>query len=200
MIRINPGFRKRVKQTTNFPTFALLFLLVITSCNPSLRFATVRYNAADINYLLDSTGMTYLTIQNSSTDAGNYKKPFTLVSYARTKDGGFVDTARYNLQPVEGNKPKTFKGKTVLGNFILSRDSIVAILTDPKTKQRNKEFAYLIFTPVRDNNYGYLYFNVRADNNLGAMGNKVLAVALRPCPPATWCIPTAIKTVEITNQ
>lgn len=189
MISLKPEFAKRVKRTHIFPIFAALFLLFITGCNPSLRFASVKYNAADINRLLNDTNMDYLTIQNNATDAGNYKKPFTLVSYARTKDGGFVDTARYDLPPVAGSKPKTFKGKTVLGNFMLSRDSIVAILTDPKTKQRNKDFAYLLFTPYRDKANGYLYFDVQADNRVFGMDGGSAALALRPCPPATWCRP-----------
>lgn len=196
MISLKPELAKRVKRTINFPIFAVLFLLVISSCNPSLRFASVRYNAADINRLLDGTGMAYLTIQNNATDAGNYKKPFTLVSYARTADDGFVDTSAYDLQPVAGSKPRAFKGKTILGNFTFTRDEILAIVNDPKTGQRNKDFSYLLFTPLRDKAYGYLYFDVQRDNSLRVMDGGSAAVALRPCPPATWCRPTAAKTIN----
>ncbi|MEO8108582.1 MAG: hypothetical protein ABI594_01050 [Ginsengibacter sp.] len=199
MISLKPGFVKRIKRTNNFPIFAVLFLLVITSCNPSLRFASVKYDAADINRLLDNTNMDYLTIQNNATNAGNYKKPFTLISYARTADGDFVDTVGYDLQPVEGIKPKAFKGKTELGNFIFTRDEILDILTD-STGHRNTKFASLILTPFRDKANGYLYFDVRANNINQTMGGVSAAVVLRPCPPATWCRPKAIKTGKIINQ
>lgn len=188
MISLKPEFAKRIKRTINFPVFAVLFLLVITSCNPSLRFASVKYDAAAINHLLDSTKMDYLTIQNNATDAGNYKKPFTLISYARTDDGGFVDTAGYDLTPVESIKPRTFKGKTILGNFTFPRDEILAIVNNPKTGQRDKDFNYLLFTPLRDKAYGYLYFDVQRDNSVRGMDGGSAKV-LRPCPPATWCRP-----------
>lgn len=189
MINLKPELAKRVKRTNIFPVFAVSFLLVMTSCNPSLRFASVKYDAAQINHLLDATDMAYLTIQNNSSDAGNYKEPFSLVSYARKVDDGFVDTAGYDLQPVKGLKAKTFRGKTILGNFTLTKLKLLEILTDPKTKQRNKDFAYLLFTPYRDKTNGYLYFDVQADNVVRGMGGTSSALYLRPCPPATWCRP-----------
>ena len=192
MISLKHGSVKRIYRKNISSILATLFLLAITSCNPSLRFASVKYNAADINHLLDATDMTYLTIQNSATDAGNYKKPFTLISYART-DSGFVDTAGYYLQPVEGSNPRTFKGKTILGNFTFTRDEILAIVNDPKTGQRDKDFKYLLFTPLRDKAYGYLYFDVQRDNSVSGMDGGSTALVLRPCPPATWCRPRVTK-------
>ncbi len=189
MISIKPGFVKRTKRINNSPIFAVLFLLVITSCNPSLRFASVKYAATDINRLLDNTNMEYLTIQNNTTNSGNYKRPFTLISYARTADGGFVDTVGYDLPPVESSKPRTFNGKTTIGNFTFTRDEILAVVNDPKTGQRNKDFKYLLFTPLRDKAYGYLYFDVQRDNSVKRDGRWFSGSGSSPVPACNMVPP-----------
>ncbi len=203
MISLKPGFFKRMIRTKFLPLNVLVSLIFFASCNPSLRFASVKYNATDINRLLDSTNMEYLTLQNNAPDAHNYKKPFTLIAYAQINDSVFVDTIGYDLQPLEGSKPKTFKGKTTLGNLVLTRGELLQLLTDPATGQRDRNFAYLLFTPARDKANGYLYFDVKATNSLGTMSDSSAAqitVVLRPCPPATWCHNKAFfKTDKIIN-
>ncbi|MEO6636894.1 MAG: hypothetical protein ABIN25_01380, partial [Ginsengibacter sp.] len=116
--------------------------------------------------------------------------------------GGFVDTAGYDLKQVEGSKHKTFKGKTIVGNLMISRDELLALVTDAKSGQRNKDFDYLLFTPARDKDYAFLYFDVKAVNNLQSMNDTSTSQVLniRPCPPATWCRPKAAKTGKIINQ
>lgn len=81
----NPFFmnlRKQVFQCKAFIAVAGMAILLKTGCNPSLRFATVRYDAAQIRYLLDSGSMTNIVFQFKSEKGGNYKKPFSLISYA----------------------------------------------------------------------------------------------------------------------
>lgn len=165
-----------------------VLILTFMSCHPALKFASVKYDSKDINRLLDSPKMKYLTIQYNSPDGKNYKNPFTLISYARSATGGFIDTAAYNLTPVEGIKPKTFKGKLVLGNLTVGRDSIEALLTIAKTGEIIRKFDYLLFTPARDPEYGYIYYNITVAGP-SFMDNQPKSVntTARPCPPAVNC-------------
>ncbi len=198
MISLKPGFFKRMVRTKFLPFNVLLCLIFFTSCNPSLRFASLKYSASDINHLLDDTKMQYLILQNNAPDAHNYKKPFTLISYAQINDSVFVDTVGYELQPLEGSKPKTFKGKTTLGNLVLTRDDLLKLTTDPVTGKRDKKFSYLLFTPARDKGNGYLYFDINANDSSNNISK--VTVVLRPCPPATWCRPKAIEPGKIIIQ
>lgn len=156
------------------------------SCHPALKFASVKYDAAAINQLLDSTKMDYLTIQYNSSNGDSYKNSFTLISYARDSSGGFIGGA-YNLNAAEERTPKTFKSKMILGTLSVARDSIIAVLTSKTTGKRLIDFGYLLFTPKLDKDYHYIYYDITVAGNI-LQGMAFSSYAARPCPPATNCI------------
>ncbi len=161
----------------------LLFFSILAGCHPALKFAIVKYPSAEINRLLDSTQMKYLTIQFESPDAKNFRKPFILLSYARDASGGYIGSAN-ELTPVGDKKAASFKGKSILGNMTVERDSLLSLLSPNGTRIRN--FDYLLFQPRRDSEYDYIYYDIFVSVIMeSGLGN--VRTSARPCPPASNC-------------
>ncbi|MEO6220543.1 MAG: hypothetical protein ABIO81_08955 [Ginsengibacter sp.] len=153
------------------------------SLDISIKFAPVKYPVKDINMLLDSPKLNHFILQYVSP-TGSYQDPFTLVSYARDSTGGFINTAGYNLEPLDTLNPKTFNGKMTLGNLRVSRASIDSLLTTKKG-QRIKD-GYLLFTPKLDNDY--IFYNIVVQgSSISNDSNLIKITRARPCPPAINC-------------
>jgi hypothetical protein len=182
------NLRIQVFQFKAFIAVAGMAILLTTGCNPSLRFATVKYDAAQIRYLLDSASMTNIIFQFKSEKGGNYKKPFSLISYA------YHDSIAISLTPyyltVARNKPlKKFGGKIVLGNMVASKSDILEVIKDPVTHLRIN-FDYLEFTPKLDTASMHVYYNMTAHVSGIRQMSVVQRRSIQPCPPAV-CYPPA---------
>ncbi|MEO6188879.1 MAG: hypothetical protein ABIO82_00365 [Ginsengibacter sp.] len=161
----------------------IILLSIFESCHPALKFASVKYPASEINRLLDSTQMKYLTIQFESPDAKNFRKPFVLLSYARDSSGGYIGSAE-ELAPVGETKAASFKGKSILGNMTVEKDSLLSLLSPNGTRIR--DFNYLLFQPRRDAKYDYIYYDIFV-GVITQSGAGSIKTSARPCPPASNC-------------
>lgn len=174
--------RKQVFQGNAFIATAAIAILLTTGCNPSLRFATVKYDAAQIRYLLDTASMTHIIFQFKSEKGGNYKKPFSLISYAY-HDAISIGPVPYNLTLAENKPLKNFGGKIVLGNMVASKSDILAVINDPVTKTRIN-FDYIEFTPKLDSANMHVSYNMTAHvSGIGPMSAPP-PIPIQPCPPA----------------
>ena len=179
--------RKQVFQCQALIAAAGMAILLTTCCNPSLRFATVKYDAAQIRYLLDTASMTNIIFQFKSEKGGNYKKTFSLISYAY-HDSMSIGPVPYNLTVAENKPLKKFGGKIVFGNMVASKSDILEVIRNPVTHKRIN-FDYLEFIPKLDTASMHVYYDMIAHVSGPRQVYVVQRRPIQPCPPAICAHP-----------
>ncbi|MDB5208389.1 MAG: hypothetical protein JWR72_3464 [Flavisolibacter sp.] len=156
-------------------TSSILFSFFLVGCS-SYHFASVKFNAEDVNAQLDS-GAKYFVLQFKALNGKNVKKPIELVSYA------YVNT----LQPPKLNQlisnsvASKFIGELWLGNNTISKAKIEKLIIDSITGKRIN-YKWLLFTPKK-NAQNYIYYSMKAvlegESTLSKKDEDT-----EPCPPA----------------
>ena len=158
---------------------------IFMGCHPALKFASVQYDVAAMNRLLDSTKMDHLVFQFDTEDSKSYKNPFRLIAYSFDSLNHIIDYVPYQLHTVERTKPKSFSGKSILGNLTISRDDILKLVTNDSTHQRIK-YDFLLLNPARDTTNNYIYYDMSASflSPMVPPPSPPAIQRVQPCPPA----------------
>ncbi len=178
-----PLFRN-VKSVTTKRVSIILLIAILSGCQPSLNFAPVRYNKAEIQALLADSSFSYLVLQFKSANGDNSKSSFSLISYAFDTTGNDILATPYSLSIDSGSTAKHFNDSLFMGNQMASRENLLEALTDPGT-QATVNYDYLLFTPKLDSSNHYIYYTIEPkQSNPDSSALVVPNSVTQPCPPA----------------
>ncbi len=161
----------------------VLLITILSGCQSSLNYSTLKYGKAEIQALLADSSFSYLVLQFKSTNGQSSKNPFTLISYAFDTSNIPINTIPYNLMD-SGTTPKIFKDSLIMGNQMASRQNLLEALTDPGT-QAIVNYDFLVFTPQLDPSNHYVYYTITPGKITPDSSAVVIPSSItQPCPPA----------------
>ncbi len=156
-------------------TSSILFSFFLVGCS-SYHFASVKFNAEDVNSRLDS-GVKYFVLQFKALNGNNVKKPVELVSYAYEST---LKPPKLN-QLISNSGTSKFVGELWLGNNTVSRAKIDKLIIDSITGKRIN-YKWLLFIPKK-NAQNYIYYSMKVVIEGESTLNKT-DEDTEPCPPA----------------